>query len=564
MSFKTACRGYIARTRTNRILENRRSLRRDVEAKDVVRHALWTPFPGPQTSCYAEPADQILYGGSAGGGKSDLGLGLGIQKHHRTLYLRREAAQLGAIIDRSREIIGREGRFNGSTKKWRFDDDRTLEFGGCQTLDDRLKYQGRPHDLIAIDEAASFLQAQVEFIAGWLRHEDVAQKCTLLLMSNPPTNADGQWLIDWFAPWLDDQYPDPALPGEIRWIAKLDDVDSWVATGDVINHTKPDGTIELIQPKSRTFIPATVDDNPAYLASGYKAQLQAMPEPLRSMMLYGNFNAGREDNEWQVIPTAWLRLAMGRWKVRQDEQEEERGPLTAVGGDIARGGKDKTVFAPIYSNYVGSLFRFDGEETPDGKSAAAVFTRSFMGEDLEGVDVNLDVIGIGTSAVDHIQENAAEFGYTVHGVNFGTQVKKRDRSRKFRLLNNRAVAYWGLREKLDPDQEYNLALPMDNKLLADLVGHRYKVAGNVIQIESKEDIIARIGRSPDDGDAVVLGLMETHGAISAFTVKGGLPEAAMRSNQGTDSARDATQPSFSEDGRFIPPRTAKDRMNRRR
>ena len=42
-------------------------------------------------------------------------------------------------------------------------------------------------------------------------------------------------------------------------------------------------------------------------------QLQSLPEPLRSQMLYGDFKAGMEDDADQVIPTAWIDAAMDRW-----------------------------------------------------------------------------------------------------------------------------------------------------------------------------------------------------------------------------------------------------------
>jgi hypothetical protein len=63
---------------------------------------------------------------------------------------------------------------------------------------------------------------------------------------------------------------------------------------------------EIITPRSRTFIPARVTDNPHLYGTGYMAQLQALPEPLRSQMLNGDFHAGMEDDPWQVIPTAWI------------------------------------------------------------------------------------------------------------------------------------------------------------------------------------------------------------------------------------------------------------------
>jgi hypothetical protein len=61
---------------------------------------------------------------------------------------------------------------------------------------------------------------------------------------------------------------------------------------------------------SRTFIPSRVSDNPYLMGTGYMTQLQSLPEPLRSQMLYGDFKAGVQDDPWQVIPTAWVEAAM--------------------------------------------------------------------------------------------------------------------------------------------------------------------------------------------------------------------------------------------------------------
>ena len=72
----------------------------------TARIPLWTPLPGPQTLAYLTPADVTGYGGAAGGGKTDLALGLAITAHHQSLILRREAVHLRAIEDRAREILG--------------------------------------------------------------------------------------------------------------------------------------------------------------------------------------------------------------------------------------------------------------------------------------------------------------------------------------------------------------------------------------------------------------------------------------------------------------------------
>jgi len=56
--------------------------------------------------------------------------------------------------------------------------------------------------------------------------------------------------------------------------------------------------------------PAEVENVPA----GYVTTLQGLPEPMRSQLLYGDFSVGREDDAWQVIPTAWIKAAMDRRK----------------------------------------------------------------------------------------------------------------------------------------------------------------------------------------------------------------------------------------------------------
>ena len=95
-------------------------------------------------------------------------------------------------------------------------------------------------------------------------------------------------------------------PGELRWYATL-------PNGNEIE--RADGTPfkdghELIKPKSRTFIPARVKDNPDLRNTGYISTLQALPQPVRSQVLHGDFTAGIQDDPWQVIPTAWVEASM--------------------------------------------------------------------------------------------------------------------------------------------------------------------------------------------------------------------------------------------------------------
>ena len=61
-----------------------------------------------------------------------------------------------------------------------------------------------------------------------------------------------------------------------------------------------------------------------------------------------------------------------------------------------------------------------------------------------------------------------------------------------------------MRELLDPSRELRPGLPADEMLLGDLTAPQWKIlSGGSIQVESKDDIRKRLGRSTDDGDAVV-------------------------------------------------------------
>lgn len=468
---------------------------------------LWTPLPGPQTVARDTTADVTGYGGAAGGGKTDLGIGLAVTQHTRSLYLRREAKNLQAVIDRAREILGDRGSFNANTGVWRgLPGGRMLEFGGCKDPGDEQSYRGRPHDLIVFDEADQFLEQQIRFIGGWLRTTHPTQRCRTLFCFNPPSSAEGEWLLRYFAPWLDEKHPRPAKPEELRWYAMVNGKEVEVESGAEFRHGK-----EIIVPKSRTFIPARLIDNPFLVRTNYGATLQAMPEPLRSQLLYGDFTIGRLDDAYQVIPTEWVRLAQKRWR---PDFLEPSTRLSCLGVDVARGGKDQTVLAPRYGVWFGPLERHPGRATPDGDAVADLvwqyLARSGAPADLTA-PINIDVIGVGASAYDACRR----LDVTACAVNFGAEPFGWDRTQKLEFANLRAYAYWSLREALDPVRGDGLMLPDDSQLTADLTAPRWKRRGGKILIEEKDDIVKRLGRSPDTGDAVVMAHLEVQAGTGA-------------------------------------------------
>lgn len=313
---------------------------------------VWSPLPGPQTEAYYCEADELFYGGAAGGGKTDLLLGTALDSHWRSIIFRREFQQLKGIRDRSQEIYGDLGKYNGADMLWRIEDGRRIEFGACQYEGDEQKYQGRPHDLKAFDEITHFSRSQFMFLKGWNRTTKIDPKTgqfyktRVICAGNPPTTPEGTWVIDYWAPWLDPHHANPAKPGELRWFITDEEGNDREVSGPEPVYMKINGLESAVQPRSRTFIRARVQDNAYLMQSGYLSVLQSLPEPLRSRMLQGDFGVGEEDNEWQVIPTAWILLAQARWAPTYAEylqkladRRKEEAAMKAAGVTDRAGGE---------------------------------------------------------------------------------------------------------------------------------------------------------------------------------------------------------------------------------
>ncbi len=438
---------------------------------------IWRPLPGPQTLAYQSEADIIGYGGAAGGGKTDLACGKSLTQHRKVGIFRLNGTELTGVIDRFTELIGDRKGYNGQDKIWRTV--RTdgvpvqLEFGSFPNPGDEKKYQGRPHDLLVFDEAANQREAAVRFLLGWLRTTVPGQRCQALMTFNPPTTAEGRWNIQFFAPCLDKKHPNPAKPGELRWFATIDGKDIEVESGEAFEHNG-----EMIQPLSRTFIPSRISDNPYLMGTGYMATLQSLPEPLRSQMLNGDFEAGMEDDPWQVIPTAWVESAQARWTL-----PDKLATMDSLGIDVARAGKDSTIIARRHGMWFDKPLVYPGSATPDGPTVAGLA----IAAQRDRAVMHIDVIGV------NVAEAATGF----------------DQSGRLKFKNLRSQLWWRMREALDPTNNTGICLPPDPALLADLCAPTWKLVGSTIAVASREDIIDKIGRSPDYGSAYVLALMDT-------------------------------------------------------
>lgn len=235
---------------------------------------LWSPHPGPQTAFLASTAYEVLYGGQAGGGKSDALLFGGLRQidhpQYKALIMRRTFPELRELIDRSLAVFPQlGGAWNQQDHRWRFPSGATYQFGYCSTYAEALQYQGQQYTWIGFDEIGQLGEERV-----WL-----------YLMSRNRSAAPG--LVRMMR-----ASANPGGPGH-GWL-KRRFVSRCAGDGTPVEVMPDNRTGEDDQPTSRAFIKATLRDNPTLMAHDpeYEARLRLLPELEYKWLALGDWDAG--------------------------------------------------------------------------------------------------------------------------------------------------------------------------------------------------------------------------------------------------------------------------------
>ena len=450
----------------------------------------WVPQPGPQTLAYFCEADELLYGGSAGGGKSDLLVGYAINEAQNAVIFRNGLKNVRDLENRAITLLKSRDGFSGQFHVFDLGNGRSLELDSLEQPGSEQNWQGRRRDAMLFDEAAQMNKARIQFVLGWSGSAKDGARTRVIFATNPPLSDEGNWLVTWFAPWLDPIHPKPAKPGELRWFVNDKDGDPvWVEGPG--QYDRGDGTRSTA--KSRTFIPSSLADNAYLRDTDYRSRVEALPEPMRSAMLNGNFMAARKDDAFQVVPSEWIRAAQARWT-----EDGVKGAMISLGVDVAQGGGDRTVLAPLHvNNWFGRPEVHEGVDTKDGPTVAGLVVRAQR----NGAPVAIDMTGgWGGSTKDHLVQADVD----VRGIVFSAASGDVDNSTKIPFANMRAEMYWKLRQALDPNGVERIALPPDTRINAEGTAARWRLQGGKILIESKDEIRKRLGASPDLWDAIVM------------------------------------------------------------
>jgi predicted phage terminase large subunit-like protein len=277
---------------------------------------VWGPWKGAQAEFLACDAYEALYGGAAGGGKSDCLLAEGLRyaadPHFRGIFFRRTFPELEAeIIPRTLDLFtrvrGLEGaKYNRQTKRWIFPGGGRFSFAHLEHEDTILKHRSAEYCYVAFDELTTFTKKQYLGILQRLRSAH-GLPCRVRAGTNPG-GPGHDWVFQRWRPWLDPTYEVPGWkalglsgprpgPGEPLWYLTNPETgeDIWV----------PRGTPGAL---SRCFHPAKLEDNPALggATGAYAATLQNQDPLTRKQMREGDWLAKPSakmffDRAWAVV-----------------------------------------------------------------------------------------------------------------------------------------------------------------------------------------------------------------------------------------------------------------------
>lgn len=198
-----------------------------------------------------------------------------------------------------------------------------------------------------------------------------------------------------------------------------------------------------------------------------------------------------------LIPYEWIELANERWKELSEKEFKPLAPRL-VGVDVAGMGRDSSVMCVRMGDYVTEFVAHQSAGQADHMHVAGMITNVLQGKKDKAF---IDTIGEGAGVFSRLQE----LDYTnVYSCKYSEGANNlHDFTGEYSFANMRAYLYWCVRDWLNPKNGYSPALPPNDKLAEEMTEThwRFQSSGSII-IEKKENVIARIKRSPDNMDAL--------------------------------------------------------------
>lgn len=248
---------------------------REGKPSEAPKNVVWSPQE-KQAIMMARPEYEALYGGAAGGGKTDYLVIEALRQvripWYKGLILRRTYPQLKEVIDKAYNYYPRAfpgAKYNQTEHRWTFPSGAKIDFGSMKDENSKYNYQGIAYDFIGFDELTQFTESQYEYLMSRNRPNGPGTIVYIRSTANPGGVGHG---------WVKNRFVTAGNPGEpITTVTKI---------------IGPDKKIQY-KAQSRVYIPASVFDNRKLMENdpGYVTRLANLPEAERNALLYGDWNS---------------------------------------------------------------------------------------------------------------------------------------------------------------------------------------------------------------------------------------------------------------------------------
>ncbi len=249
-----------------------------------VSKVIWTPQK-KQSIFMSRPEDEALYGGAAGGGKSDALVIEALRQvhipHYKAIILRKTFPQLTELIEKSLgyyKAVFPKAKYNDSKHVWTFPSGAKIYFGSMQHTKDKHNYQGKAYDFVAFDELTHFNFEEYNYLFSRNRPNGPGTRSYIRATANPGGIGHS---------WVKQRFITAAEPMSTIWEEQTVNM--------------PDGSVKKFR-KSRIFVPSSVFDNQKLIENdpGYLGRLAQLPKAERDALLYGDWNSfsGQVFSEW--------------------------------------------------------------------------------------------------------------------------------------------------------------------------------------------------------------------------------------------------------------------------